>query len=205
MDCLRRAAMHKMSEDELVALAQSGDREAFAELVRRNGPLTYRTAVGILRDREDAADEAQNAWRKAWQGIGQFQQEAKFSTWLTRIVVNQCLMRLRETRRAGFVYLDAGWLGDTAGPLELPEDRPDPERETSRKEIADLLDSEIRRIPPLLRNVLLMRHVEERPLNEIAASLGISVPAAKSRLLRARAELRSRLERKTRGAARKAF
>jgi RNA polymerase sigma-70 factor (ECF subfamily) len=167
---------------------------AFAELIRRHQSSCMKLAVSILRDRADAEDEVQNALWKAYEHIEQFQQDSKFSTWLTRIVVNQCLMRLRQTRRARFFYLDET-VGEDALTLELPDaHQPSPEDTVAEQELGEVLDHEVKRIPPLLRNVFLLRDMQELPMPEVASRLGISVAAAKSRLLRARQELRSRLE-----------
>ncbi len=182
-----------LDDSELVVLAQEGDDRAFAELVRRHRSNCLKLAIGILRDRTDAEDEVQNALWKAFEHIGQFNQEAKFSTWLTRIVVNQCLMRLRQTKRAKLLYIEDAVTGEENLTLDLPDEHANPEEELGRTEVARVLDAEIKRIPPLLRNVFLLRDVQQLPMQDVADRLGISVAAAKSRLLRARMELRSRL------------
>ena len=180
-------------DDQLVTRSQAGDQVAFAELVRRHQPGCLKLALSILRDRSDAEDEVQNALWKAFEHIGQFQQDAKFSTWLTRIVVNQCLMRLRQLRRARFCYIDET-LGEDALVVELPDVQLNPEEVAAKTELGQVLSTEMSRIPPLLRNVFMLRDVQELPMPEVAKVLGISVAAAKSRLLRARMELRQRLE-----------
>lgn len=184
----------ELGDDVLVALTQRGDNQAFSELMKRHQASAMKLCLSILRDRQDAEDEVQNAFWKAYEHIGQFQQDAKFSTWLTRIVVNQCLMRLRQTRRAKFYYIDDTAVGDEVMTLDLPDESLSPEAQLGQVEVGDALEEEIRRIPPLLRHVFLLRDVEHRPMPDVAQELGISVAAAKSRLLRARAELRSRLQ-----------
>lgn len=182
-------------EDEaLVSLAQDGDNAAFAELIERHLPTCKRLAMSIVRDHHDAEDEVQNACWKAFEHIGQFNKDAKFSTWLSRIVVNQCLMRLRKDRRARFLYLDEGVQGEEIATLDLPDRRPTPEAAVGRSEVGAVLDQEIHRIPSLLREVFILRDVLELPMPDVAKQLGISVAAAKSRLLRARLELRERME-----------
>jgi RNA polymerase sigma-70 factor (ECF subfamily) len=184
-----------MDDSELVRLAQQGRRDAFGELTRRNYRMSLKMAMSILRDKESAEDEVQNAWWKAYEHIGQFQVTAKFSTWMTRIVVNQCLMRLRRQKRVQFHYLDDVRAGeDQRGVMELVGSESTPESRLGSSEVADVLRTEIGRIPPLLRKVFTLRDVDELPMPEVAERLGISVAAAKSRLLRARAELRSRME-----------
>ncbi len=186
--------LSKTADDELVIMAQGGDSDAFAELIQRCRPASFKLALSILRDRQEAEDEVQNACWKAFQHLNQFQRDARFSTWLTRIVVNQCLMRLRQGRRATFLYLDDAMIGEDRGTLELPDETASPERQLGRREIGSVLSREIRRIPPLLRNVFILRDVNELPMPEVAEQLGITVAAAKSRLLRARSELKQRMQ-----------
>jgi RNA polymerase sigma-70 factor (ECF subfamily) len=183
-----------LPDDLLVTQSQRGDDRSFAELIRRHQSSCIKLALSILRDRQDAEDEVQNAMWKAFEHIDQFQQDSKFSTWLTRIVVNQCLMRLRQGRRAKFLYIDDTHVGDDLTTLELPDVRKSPEQTLGQSELAAVLNKEIRRIPPLLRNVFLLRDIQELPMPDVAEQLGISVAAAKSRLLRARLELRNRME-----------
>ncbi len=180
------------SEQDLVTRAQQGDRTAFAELVSQNQTSCRRLAHSILRDATAVEDEVQTAYTKALQHIGNFQRESKFSTWLNRIVANQCLMRLRNLRRSRFFHIDEEPAEDGAI-FELPATGPSPESEFARREMARILATEVRLIPPLLRDVVVLRDIHELPMEEVALRLGISVPAAKSRLLRARSELRQRL------------
>jgi RNA polymerase sigma factor (sigma-70 family) len=107
--------------------------------------------------------------------IGQFQQDAKFSTRMTRIVMNRCLMRLRRARRAQFLYLDEIQMGENRGALALAAGGETPEEELGRKQAAAVLAREIRRIPPLLRHALVLRHVQELAMRQIAKRLGITV------------------------------
>lgn len=182
-----------VADDELVVLAQAGDNSAFAELIERHTSTCKRLALSILRDVSDAEDEVQNACWKAFEHLGQFQKDAKFSTWLSRIVVNQCLMRLRKERRARFLYLDEGVQGEEVSFIDLADGGPSPETGVARTEVSEILQKEIARIPPLLREVFVLRDVQELPMEEVAGRLGISIAAAKSRLLRARLELRERM------------
>lgn len=190
----KNPAFAAFQDDELVLKAQSGDHGAFAVLIQRHQNSCLKLAVSILRDKQDAEDEVQNACWKAFEHIGQFNRDAKFSTWLTRIVVNQCLMKLRQARRARFLYLDDVQVGEEVQTLELPDTTATPETAMGRSEVAQVLQKEINRIPPLLRNVFLLRDVQQLDMPVVARKLGISVAAAKSRLLRARLELRTRME-----------
>lgn len=187
--------LQSYADDELIRMAQSGNSSAFSELTQRNYALSLRLAISILRDREEAEDEVQNAYWKAFRHIGQFHFDSKFSTWITRIVVNQCLMRLRSARRASWLYIDDSRIGEDRGTLDLTDPAQTPETQVGTRELSALLQREIRRIPPLLRKVFELREMDELPMPEVAERLGISIAAAKSRLLRARAELRERLVR----------
>ena len=203
MDSFTRCQMQnrqveKASDNILVEWCREGDQRAFGELMRRYQSPAFKVALSIMRHHQDAEDEVQNAFWKAYEHINQFNREAKFSTWLTRIVVNQCLMNLRKARRTKLTYIDESINGDdqlaaNQLTLELPDRRRSPEQDLGRAEVAEVLHSEIHRTPPLLRKVFMLRDVEQRPMTEVANQLGISVAAAKSRLLRARAELRQRM------------
>lgn len=184
----------EIDSDELVVRAQNHDEAAFAELMNRTSASSYRLALSILRDRQEAEDEVQNSYLKAWRHLGQFQREARFSTWISRIVTNQCLMRLRSLRRANFVYIDEAETASGQRSQELPDLRVSHETELGDTELSAIVRREISRLPPILRNVLMLRDVDELPTAEVAERLRISASAVKSRLLRARAELRMRLE-----------
>jgi RNA polymerase sigma-70 factor, ECF subfamily len=191
----RRQEFLGTPDEQLVDWAQGGNDRAFAELVERHYNSLMKLSLSILRDKSDAEDEVQNACWKAFEHLAQFNREAKFSTWLTRIVVNQCLMRLRQTKRAKLFYMDDTQLGDEVVTLELKDDGLTPEEELGRFEVAQVVQGEINRIPPLLRNVFILRDVQQLPMQDVADKLGISIAAAKSRLLRARMELRERMSR----------
>jgi RNA polymerase sigma-70 factor, ECF subfamily len=182
-----------LTDVQLVGTAKQGDEEAFNELVRRHRNRCVNLATFILRDRGEAEEEAQNACLKAFQHIAEFHGDAEFSTWLLRIVENQCLMLIRQKRRAQFVRLDHSSSEHRNEPLQLATPDPDPEGELGHREVLRALQIEIRRVPPLLRKVLLMRDVEELSMSEVSLRLGITLAAAKSRLLRARLELRRRM------------
>jgi RNA polymerase sigma-70 factor (ECF subfamily) len=177
----------------LVDWARNGDDDAFGELVCRHYRRCVELASLILRNDWDAEDQVQTACSKAHAHLAQYHGEAEFATWLLRIVTNECLMFLREKRRVRFVHLD-----DTSreadGPrLELPARGPDPEGEFGLNELKQILRTEVRRVPPLLRSVIMLSDIKELPMKDVAEVLQINVPAAKSRLLRARAEVRLRL------------
>jgi RNA polymerase sigma-70 factor, ECF subfamily len=188
------SALANCADDELVQRAQENDDEAFAELMRRTSPASLKLAVSILRDVHEAEDQVQTSYMNAWRHVAQFHQDAKFSTWISRIVVNQCLMRLRKLRTLNFVSLvDDGPDGEMRE-VQLTDHRQSPEASLAGKELGQVLKQEIQRLPPLMRSVVLLRDVEQLSTAEVADRLGLTPAAVKSRLLRARVELRSRLE-----------
>lgn len=180
-------------DEELVSRAQEGDNSAFSELVERHQATVKRLALSILHDQQDADDEVQNALWKAYEHLSGFNQDAKFSTWLSRIVVNQCLMRLRKTKRANLMYLEDITVGEDSLKLEVADQRSTPEEVLAQAEVGLVLQTEIGKLPPLMRDVLVLRDVSELPMPDVATRLGISMAAAKSRLLRARLEMRERM------------
>lgn len=183
----------QFADDELVGMAQASNDLAFAELVRRHRSTCMKLALSILRDRSDAEDEVQNALWKAFEHLNQFHRDAKFTTWMTRIVVNQCLMRLRKQKRARLLYIEDAVQSEEQITLDIRDESEGPEEILGRAEVSGVLQREIRRIPPLLRDVFVLREVQELPMPEVAERLGITIAAAKSRLLRSRNELRLRL------------
>ncbi|MEO8597493.1 MAG: sigma-70 family RNA polymerase sigma factor [Candidatus Solibacter sp.] len=183
------------TDHQLVGLARSGDKQAFGELIQRHGRRCIDLGCFFLRNRVDAEDIAQNAFLKAYEHLDQYQGDAEFSTWLGRIVANECLMLMRTRRRTRFVYLDDGPTDSKSMPVQLSGKGPDPEGELAYTQLTDVLRFEVKRIPPLLRNVMLLRDMNGLSMQDVASQLGISVSAAKSRLVRARAELRLRMVR----------
>src|SRR5512132_2541974 len=116
-----------LTDAQLVSLARQGDKDAFGQLVLRHRQKCIDIAGYFLRNRGDAEDEAQNAFVKAFRHLDQYQNEAELSTWLSRIVTNQCPLALRTRRRARYVYLDQAPTEFKVRPLELPSSGPDPE------------------------------------------------------------------------------
>ena len=190
-----------LTDRHLVNLARCGDDKAFGELVRRHWRKCVNLGCHYLRNRADAEDQAQNAVLKAYEHLDQYLAEAEFSTWLTRIVVNQCLLVIRLKRRARFVSVDAP-LSRHSQAARLVATGRNPEGELASVQITHILRSEVELIPRRFRNVLLLRYMQGLSMRDVAAQLGITVAAAKSRLFRARAELRGRMMRHYHGTRR---
>jgi RNA polymerase sigma-70 factor (ECF subfamily) len=184
-------------EDEhlLVASAKSGDAAAFEELVNRYERKIFRLTMNITRNREDAEDAMQDAFMKAYSHLSTFQEDSRFYTWLVRIAANEALMRLRK-RRPNQVSLDEPVEGeDDLMPREIRDWGPSPEQRFAQSEMHGILDQAIDQLDPDFRTVFVLRDIEELSTEETAATIGISVPAVKSRLLRARLKLRQKLDR----------
>ena len=193
---LQISKLTESTDEELIALAQQRDQDAFNELMRRNSSSSFRLALSILKDTQDAQDEVQNSYLSAWRSIERFKGESRFSTWMTRIVTNQCLMRLRSLRRSRIVYMDHDKLGQDRQPLQQLADPVESQEVTlGLRELSQVVRREIGKLPPLLRDVLVLRDLDLLPTGEVAEKLGISAAAVKSRALRARAALRDRMER----------
>src|SRR2546429_9306122 len=180
----------------LVQAAKKGDVSAFEELVRRYDRNVFRIAQHITQHREDAEDVVQDAFLKAYENLGQFQGQSKFYTWLVRIAVNEALMKLRRRRPERMVSLDEDVkTEDDSVPREVADWSPNPEQLSTQSELREILDKTIHGLPATFRTVFVLRDVEGLSTEETADALDLSIPAVKSRLLRARLQLRERLSR----------
>jgi RNA polymerase sigma-70 factor (ECF subfamily) len=190
-----RSNIAREDEHELVAAAKSGDVTAFEELVSRYERKIFRLTMNITRNREDAEDAMQDAFLKSYSHLKAFQGDSRFYTWLVRIAANEALMRLRK-RRPNQFSLDEPIEGDEdLMPRELQDWGPGPEQRFAQTEMREILSGVIEELEPDYRIVFVLRDIEELSTEETAASLGISIPAVKSRLLRARLKLREKLNR----------
>ena len=182
-------------EGALVAAAKSGDLASFEELVNRYERRVFRLTMHITQNREDAEDATQDAFLKSFQHLPDFQGDSRFYTWLVRIAANEALMRLRK-RRPNQVSLDEPVQGeDDLIPREVEDWGPSPEQRYAQSELHEILDQVIDQLDPDFRTVFVLRDIEELSTEETAQAMGISVPAVKSRLLRARLKLRQKLDR----------
>jgi RNA polymerase sigma-70 factor (ECF subfamily) len=183
------------SDEQLLVAARSGDERAFVELSSRYTASVQRKVFAILRNREDAEDAVQEALFKAYTHLGQFRGACKFSTWLTRIAINSALMQLRQ-RRSHFEVSFHQRRDDeeTWEILDVPDPSPDAEQVYARHQAIGRLSHAVQRLPSSYRTIVSEYHEQERPLKETADNLGITLSAAKSRLLRARIAIRSILK-----------
>ena len=187
---------HRTLEDQdLVTIAQQGDTRAFDELVRRYENKVYRLAYKILRHEEDAGEALQDAFLSAFRGLPNFKADSTFSTWLYRVATNAALMKYRK-RREGHVSIEQSQSHDEdAEGLQIPDWSALPDEELLTGELDQILSEGLERLPDELREVFVMRDIEGLSNGEVAERMGLTVPAVKSRLHRARLQLRDRLNR----------
>jgi RNA polymerase sigma-70 factor, ECF subfamily len=183
-------------ESALVAKAREGDLAAFNELVNTYSRKIFRLAKHITQNDEDAEDVLQETFLKAFEHLGNFQGQSKFYTWIVRIAVNESLMKLRKRKSDRSVPLDEPVdTGEDTVIREIAVWDENPEQKYSREELGQILDEAVESLRPAFRTVFVLRDIEELSTEETAEALGISVPAVKSRLLRARLQLREKLTR----------
>jgi RNA polymerase sigma-70 factor (ECF subfamily) len=183
-------------ESAIVAQARVGDAKAFSELLRRYEGKIFRLALHITQNREDAEDVLQEAFLKAYEHLDQFQGQSKFYTWVVRIAVNQALMKLRKRKSDRSVSLDDEIdTGEDRVAREIAAWDENPEERYTREEMNQILTSAIEGLAPIYRAVFVLRDVDGLSTEEAAEALDLSVPAVKSRLLRARLQLRDKLTR----------
>jgi RNA polymerase sigma-70 factor, ECF subfamily len=179
----------------LVAEAKSGCSSAFGELYERHRLRICRTAFRILRNQEDAEDAAQRAFQRAFSNLGRFREDSTFSTWVTRIAINEALMLLRQ-RRTNTPILEGNSDGDDARCVfDLPDKGPTPEEILAAKELRATVTQAISHLRESLRTVVHLRELQELTSTETARRLGLTVGAVKARVFHARRHLRQHFER----------
>lgn len=182
--------MHTIPETELIAKSKQGDQDSIAELFRRHYTPALGLACGILRHHDDAQDAVQAGFFLAFSRLSSFREEASFKTWITRIVVNCCLLQLREARRrVNWVRLE-----DRNGIDVFPCHAPTPEKSTWCGEISSAFSTAVQKLPEHLRETYTLFTVSGMSLQEVAGTLGLTISATKTRLFRARAGIRTSLK-----------
>lgn len=190
MKTFRVTSTYKDSDEALVAAAKRGDARAFETLVLRHEQAVLAVARRITNNREDAEDVAQESLHKAFVHLGDFQEKSRFSTWLTRIAMNEAFMLLRR-RRGGIEVLPENPEDGTKSNSEaFVDQKPNPEESCWRRERTQLLTTAINRLRPRVRTAILLRDIEERSAAETAQILGTSIGAVKARLFHGRRKLR---------------
>lgn len=186
----RTTSTDKKPDGALVTATKCGNMQAFEQLVARHECRALAVAQRITRNRQDAEDVVQEGFHKAFRHLGDFEEKSRFSTWLTRIIMNEAYMVLRRRRRVMEVLPENPGDGMESAPDPFVDRSPSPEESCWRRERKELLIKAVNRLhPPICRTVLL-RDFEERSAEETAQILGTSVSAVKARLFQARRKLR---------------
>lgn len=183
----------KHSDGTLVAATKSGDAQAFEELVLRHRQRVLAVAQRITNNREDAEDVAQESFHKAFLHLGAFQERSRFSTWLTRIAMNEAFMLLRRRRGVLEVLPESPDDGVKFNSESFVDQSPNPEESCWRREHTQLLTEAINRLRPTIRTTIVLRDIEERSVEETAQILGTSIGAVKARHFQGRRKLRGNL------------
>jgi RNA polymerase sigma-70 factor (ECF subfamily) len=183
-----------VADEDLAAGLARHEESAVRETLLRHNQRLYRLARSVLRNDHDAEDVLQQAYVQAFTHIGEFRGEAKLSTWLSRIVLNEAFGRLRQGRRAKAVTAAATREADVIA-FPRPADAPDPERSLAQRQVQALLERVVDELPEAFRTVLVARVVEGMSVEETATLLGLKPETVKTRLHRARALVKADLER----------
>lgn len=180
------------AELALVRRVQSGDANAFYDLVRPYERPLFLAALGLVKNDADAEDVAQEAVLKAFKGISHFRGDSKFSTWLIQIAINEAKMKLRKDRRHLYESIEEGQLAEDGDyvPRDFADWREIPSESLERKEVREALNNALNSLGDKYRTVLILRDVQQLSITETAQVLGISEANVKTRLSRARLQLR---------------
>ena len=181
----------KSNESELIGRATAGDPDALEHIFSRHSPALYQTALRLVGTPEEAEDVVQEGLLNAFRNLRRFEGRSQFSTWLTRIVINAALMRLRSRRSRPVVSLDEKLSSEdeTTFADQFADAGPNPEQVYAREELRTILYRHLARLSPVLRTAFLLREVQGLSTQEAAESLGVSEGTLKARLHRAKRQL----------------
>ena len=178
-----------MTEQELVARARAGDQSAFEQLVLDNQNKVYTLAFRMVNDREEAADLAQEAFLKAWQGLPSFHGDSSFSTWIYRLTTNLCIDHIRRQKRQQEIKPVTSIDDSENGLGEVADWKQDPQRHVERQELHRTLARALQQLPDQQRQILVMRELSGLSYQEIGQALDLDLGTVKSRIARARKNL----------------
>jgi RNA polymerase sigma-70 factor (ECF subfamily) len=197
-----RAQLEARADDALVALARQGDEAAIRALIKRHNQRLFRVARAIVRNDAEAEDVVQASYVSAFTHLEDFRDEAKFSTWLTRIAANEAIGRLRRQRPSTDIEQIDLESATSAQIIQFPalQAQTNPESEMSRQEIREFLEMAVDRLPPAFRAVFVLRDVEGLSVEETASFLSVKEETVRTRLHRARKLMRAALEEQLTGA-----
>ena len=184
-----------IAEEVLIQRVQNGEIEVFYELVRPYERGVFLAALSLVKNEADAEEVAQEAMLKAFKGLARFRGEAKFSTWLIQIAINEAKMKLRRDRRHLYESLEEGLRGDDGDymPKDYADWREIPSEALEQKELRVALTKALKSLPEKYRSVLVLRDVQQLSIAETSQALGISAANVKTRLSRARLQMRDAL------------
>ncbi len=182
-------------EMALIRKALSGEADAFYELVRPYERAVFLAALALVKIDADAEEVAQEAVLKAFKNLARFRQEAKFSTWLIQICINEAKMRLRKDRRHLYESINQGHRNDEGDyiPKDFADWREIPSEALEQRELREALTRALKSLPEKYRTVMILRDVQHLSINETAQALGLSEANVKTRLCRARLQMRDAL------------
>ena len=178
-----------MNEQHLLDKAQRGDQAAFGELVQLYEKKVYALTLRMCKNPDDAAEAAQEAFLAAWQGLKFFRGESSFSTWLYRLASNASVDLLRREQRHRSAAGPS--LNDEETYADVPSDAPDPQTLAERSELRQQIEAGLRALTPEHREVLILREMHQLSYDEIAQTLSLDTGTVKSRISRARKQLRN--------------
>jgi RNA polymerase sigma-70 factor, ECF subfamily len=188
-DAAAASDLRALSEKQLIAAAKGGERASFGELCERHMKQVFWVTRGIVRNREDAEDAAQECFLSAFVHLKDFDGRSQFATWLTRIAINAAFMKLRKDHGAREVPIDEPNLSsEPVAQREFRYDAPDPEESCSLRERKRIVESAISGLRPRARNVVEL-FMQEHSVSETAQILGISTGAVKTRMFHAKIAL----------------
>jgi RNA polymerase sigma-70 factor (ECF subfamily) len=190
MERFRARDMDQDSDGMLVTAAKRGNGRAFEDLVLRHERRIFVMAQRITNNREDAEDVVQETFHKVYLHLDSFQEKSRFSTWLTRIAMNEAFMLLRRKRAVFEVLPENADDGAQSGPEKFIDQGPNPEESCWQSERTQLLNEAINRLGPRIRTAILLRDIEERSVEETAHILGTTISAVKARVFHGRRKLR---------------
>ncbi len=194
MEARHSTCMDKLSEGELVAATKCGNTEAFDELFLRYKRKLFAVAQRIVNNREDAEDVVQESFHKAFLHLATFQEKSRFSTWLTRIAMNESFMVLRRRKRSLEVSQEGSDDDVKSIAATFVDQGPNPEQSYWRMERDQFLTEAIDRLSPKLQSTILLYDIKEYSVNETAKILGLTIAAVKSRLNHGREKLRGKMD-----------
>lgn len=184
-----------VDENKLVNKAVKGDNSAFEALMEKHMGIIYNIALRMTANQDDAEDMTQEIMIKIFRSLGSFKGNSKFSTWIYRVAVNTCLDELKKKKNRKHLSLDAEISGDDGeNQIEIKDDSPSPEKLAEQNELRDMVAAAVKLLSDEHRAVIVLRDIRGMSYSEIAGILGCSDGTVKSRISRARAQLKMILE-----------